>query len=181
MDAVRRKTIHEAMVRLSDGDRSAMKTLVHELWPVVLSFAQRGLPDAADAEDAAQEVFLKICSRITDFDRSRDGLSWAFAIAHFEVLTLRRRRQRRRESAAIDVVLADHADSAPSQEEAAIQIELDALVLAVAGKLSAAERESLGLVESARSQPASNAALRKRKQRALDRFRAVWRKLHGEF
>ena len=73
MDPERRQAIQAAMVRLSDGDRSAMEPLVRELWPVVLAFAARSLPATADAEDVAQEVFLKICARISDFDRSRDG------------------------------------------------------------------------------------------------------------
>src|SRR5690349_3291617 len=96
MDSVRRKAIHEAMVRLSDGDRTAFDVLVDELWPVLLSFAN-GLGQRADAEDVAQEVFYKICSRISEFDRERDGASWAFGIASYEILTLRRRQQRRRE------------------------------------------------------------------------------------
>src|SRR5690349_17015375 len=97
MDSTRRKAIHDAMVRLSDGDRSAFDLLLDELWPVILSFAERGVGRGADAEDTAQEVFFKICSRIADFDRSRDGLSWAFAIASYEVMTCRRRQKRRRE------------------------------------------------------------------------------------
>jgi len=59
MDAARRKVIHQAMVRLADGDRTAFDTLLDELWPVVLSFAQRGVGGGADAEDIAQEVFYR--------------------------------------------------------------------------------------------------------------------------
>jgi RNA polymerase sigma-70 factor (ECF subfamily) len=180
MDPVRRKLIHDALVRLSDGDRSAMGLLVQELWPVVLSFAERGLAQSADAEDVAQEVFLKLCSRISDFDRDRDGLSWAFAIASYEIMTVRRRHQRRRETASVsDPAVTSRAHDAPSQEEAAIQAELHALVLAAAGTLSDADRLTLGFVDG-RGDGASNIALRKRKQRALDRLRAVWRKLDGD-
>ena len=74
MDAARRKTIHDAMVRLSDGDRGAFDVLLDDLWPVILSFARRGVGEGADAEDVAQEVFFRICARISDFDRGRDGL-----------------------------------------------------------------------------------------------------------
>ncbi len=169
------------MTRLSDGDRTAMEPLVHELWPVIRSFAERGLAQVEDAEDAAQEVFLKICARISDFDRRRDGLSWAFAIASYEVMTIRRRHQRRRETSGdADKVLGSLADTAPSQEEAAIRSELDALVLAVAGTLSTEDRLTLGLVGSVELAATSNATFRKRKQRALERFRAVWRKLYGD-
>jgi RNA polymerase sigma-70 factor (ECF subfamily) len=178
MDALRRKTIHEAMVRLADGDRSAMNVLVNELWPVVLLFAERGLQHEQDAEDVAQEVFLRICSRISDFDRNLDGLSWAFGIANYEIMTVRTRRKRRRELAG-DRELAARADARLSQEEAVIQSELtEAMVLAV-GHLSDDDRASLAL-EVPRLANVPTATVRKRRQRALDRLRAVWRNLYGE-
>lgn len=158
-----------------------MTVLVRELWPVILSFAERGLGRAADAEDVAQEVFLKICSRTSDFDRSRDGLSWAFGIASYEVMTLRRRQQRRRETGSEEeVALRRYADAAPTQEESAIRAELQALVFAVAGALSPEDRRTLELVESTEPPTANDATLRKRKQRALDRFRTLWRRLYGD-
>jgi RNA polymerase sigma factor (sigma-70 family) len=181
MDPVRRKTIQDAMVRLSDGDRTAMGPLVQELWPVILSFAQRGLRQVEDAEDVAQEVFLKICSRISDFDRQRDGLSWTFAIASYEVMTARRRHHRSREAVAdVDRALGSVADLVPSQEEAALHAELNALVLEVAGTLSDADRATLGFLEGAEPDAANSSTFRKRKQRALDRFRTVWRRLYGD-
>ncbi|HEU5072963.1 MAG TPA: sigma-70 family RNA polymerase sigma factor, partial [Polyangiaceae bacterium] len=91
MDAARRKAIHDAMVRLSDGDRTAFDVLLDELWPVILAFAKRGAGPGVDAEDVAQEVFYKLCARIADFDRRRDAVSWAFGIASYELMTHRRR------------------------------------------------------------------------------------------
>lgn len=156
-----------------------MVPLVQELWPVIRSFAERGLAQIEDAEDVAQEVFLKICSRISDFDRRRDGLSWAFAIASYEVMTIRRRHQRRRETLVNqERALEGIAHAALSQEDAVIRAELDALVVAVVGTLSDGDRVTLGLVEG--ESEGNDAALRKRKQRALGRFRAVWRKLYGD-
>ncbi len=98
MDLARRNAIQDAMVRLAEGDRTVFDVLLDELWPVVLAFARRCVGQVADAEDVAQEVFLRICSRIADFDRSRDGLSWALGIASYEVMTHRRRVQRRRDA-----------------------------------------------------------------------------------
>ena len=74
------------------------------------------LGSRADAEDVAQEVFLRICSRIADFDRARDGLSLAFGIAAFEVKTQRRRRTRRRELPG-GALLPALPDGAASQED----------------------------------------------------------------
>jgi RNA polymerase sigma-70 factor (ECF subfamily) len=178
MDAVRRKTIHDAMVRLADGDRSAMNVLVNELWPVVLAFADRGLQHEQDAEDVAQEVFLRICARISDFDRQRDGLSWAFGIASYEIMTARKRRKRRRELSG-DCELGARVDASATQEEAAIQNELTQAMALAVGHLSNDDRASLGLDVSVRDN-APAATFRKRRQRALDRLRTVWRKLYGE-
>jgi RNA polymerase sigma-70 factor (ECF subfamily) len=177
MDAGRRKAIHEAMVRLSDGDRTAFDVLVDELWPVILSFAERAIGRIADAEDIAQEVFYRICARISDFDRNRDGLSWAFGIAGYEIMTHRRRLQRRRE-VSNDGALAAHIDSAASQEEQLLDRELENAFAQAVGALTEEDRVTLGLRDTATD--ARGATLRKRKQRALERLQGIWRQIYGE-
>lgn len=175
MDATRRQAIHEAMVRLSDGDRTAFDVLLDLLWPVILSFAERGV-GRDDAEDIAQEVFFKLCARIADFDRTRDGLSWAFGIASFEMMTHRRRQHRRRETG--DSALATQPDDAASQEELLMQREVAKAFTEAVGTLTEEDRRALG-IDSEPEVGASSAAHRKRKQRALDRLREVWRELYG--
>ena len=140
----RRKSIGDAIVRLADGDRSAMPKLAAELWPVLLAFAQRGLRDPQDAEDVAQEVFVRICSRISEFDPTRDGVSWAFGIAAFEIMTQRRRLQRRRENFSASGV-AEVKDVIPSVEDEVIIGELRAVLTAqrgASGQLSSLKVES---------------------------------------
>lgn len=166
------------MVRLADGDRSAMNLLVSELWPVVLAFAKRGLGHEQDAEDVAQEVFLRICSRISDFDTTRDGLSWAFGIASYEIMTQRRRRTRRRELSGpheTDLEL----DPGASQEDIVIRAELAQAMTEIVGAMSDEDRESLGIDRDAAAE-LPGPTLRKRRQRALDRLRVAWRRLYGE-
>jgi RNA polymerase sigma factor (sigma-70 family) len=179
MDAARRKAIHDAMVRLSDGDRSAFDVLLDELWPVILSFARRGLGGTLDAEDVAQEVFMKICSRIADFDRGRDGLSWAFGIVSYEVLTYRKRAQRRRE-VQDDLALEQAADPDGSQEGVLIERELALAFEQAVGALTEEDREVLGITSQGRLLGPASPAQRKRRQRALDRLRNVWRSIYGE-
>jgi len=179
MDSTRRKAIHDAMVRLSDGDRTAFPMLVDELWPVLLSFARRGVGDETDAEDIAQEVFYRICSRIPDFDPSRDGLSWAFGIARYEIMTHRRRRQRRRE-VHDETLLPGAEHPAPSQEELMLERELAGMLESTLGALTEDDRRSLGLIGPVVVDGLGGATLRKRKQRALDRLRDLWRSLYGE-
>ena len=177
MDETRRKAIHRAMVRLADGERAAVDVLVDQLWPVIFSFSQRALAHVADAEDVAQEVFYKICARISDFDRKRDGLSWAFGITSYEIMTHRRRVQRRREVPG-HIELAGRIDDAASPEEALLAQELARALEHVVGVLTDEDRASLGLRRDC--VPGSGPTFRKRKQRALERLRGIWRQVHGE-
>ena len=179
MDAARRKIIHDAMVRLSDGDRTAFDVLLDELWPVVLAFAQRGVGWSTDAEDVAQEVFFRICARIADFDRRRDGLSWAFGIASHEILTHRKKLQRRRE-VHDDASLAARAAGGATQEDVLMDQEIRRAFEQAVGALTDDDRRALGLMPATETNGLPSATLRKRKQRALDRLRTLWRGIYGE-
>lgn len=174
MEAMRREAVQQAMVRLADGDRNAIDVLVAELWPVLRAFAARALHGHADADDVAQESFFKVCARIHDFDRRRDGVAWAFGIAGFEVRTQRKKTQRRREVS--DAPLRAEAAGGPSPEAMLETKELEEALAQALGALTEADREAL--LESAADAP-SPAARRKRKQRALERLRDLWRRLDG--
>jgi RNA polymerase sigma-70 factor, ECF subfamily len=178
MDPQRRKAIQGAILRLADGDRTAMPELVKQLWPVLLSYAERGLRDGPAAEDVAQEVLFRISSRISELDRARDPLSWAFGIATFEIMTHRKRRQRRRET-LVGGAMPDSPASAPSIEDSVIQAEVHAALSEALGQLSSDDVEHLGLHEPAPPGPATP-AMRKRRQRALDRLRTMWRSIYGQ-
>jgi RNA polymerase sigma factor (sigma-70 family) len=178
MDQNRREAIHNAILRLADGDRAAMPGLVEQLWPVLLSYAERGLRDYQAAEDVAQEVLLRISSRISELDRTRDPLSWAFGIATFEIMSQRKRRQRRRETLAVEHVQEPTA-SVQSVEDAAVQAELHAALTEALGKLSPDDLDHLGFGEGTPT-GAATPAKRKRKQRALERLRTLWRSIYGK-
>lgn len=145
---------------------------------MLLAFAQRGVGNATDAEDIAQEVFLRICARIGEFDAKRDGVSWAFGIASYEILSHRKRVLRRREDAGVDVT--SQRDAQPTQEDLAARRELLAALREVIGEMSDDEQRALGLSDdTAASGASASAAERKRKQRALTKLRVLWRQIHG--
>lgn len=164
------------MVQFADGDRSAFQPLFDALWPILLSFASRTLQPLADAEDAAQQAMLKIFSRIADFDRARDGVSWALGIAGYEVMTLRKRRARRREAGqpSLDRLQQEGA----GVEEVAITDQLRQAVLDLVGELAAPDRAALAYALTGEPAPADETS-RKRRFRALERLRAAWRRAHG--
>lgn len=168
----RRQRIQQALVRLSDGDRTAMPALFDELWPVVLAFARRLTGDSR-AEDVAQEAFVKLCAQATDFDRSRDALTWALHLTRYEALTERQRVRRRAEAGPVPIERRDGA-AGPDDELEARQV-VAALDEALA-QLDPAERAAL-LDEPLGAMPP---AVRKRRQRALQRLRLLWRSIHGD-
>ena len=135
-----------------DGDRSAFDVLLNELWPVISSFAERGVGRGADAEDIAQEVFYRVCSRITDFDRSRDGVSWVFGIASYEIMTYWKRAKRRRE-VHDETAIANKADRADSQEAQLLEREISLAFEHTIGALTEEDREILGRLASASVRP----------------------------
>lgn len=160
------------MVRFAEGDRGAFRDVFDALWPILLALATRSLPSRADAEDAAQCAMLKVFGRIVDLDRSRDGVAWAMTIAGFEVLTLRRQHQRRREDGAE----VDLADQRPSAIEEILDEELRASLLAMIAETSQRDRAALSALLLG-AKPTGEAA-RKRRFRAIERLRSMWRKAH---
>ena len=178
MDPARRTAVTATLARLADGDRSAFDALMTELWPVVLAFAKRTLREAADAEDVAQEVFIKVASRIADYDRSRDGLTWVYAIATFEIRTQLRRLQRRRELPP-PAVNAEPADPMPTHIDLLIDEEMSTALTDALGELTDADRALLGIGEGTGDATLTGATIRKRRQRALTKLRTVWSKLYG--
>ncbi|MBL8912508.1 MAG: RNA polymerase sigma factor [Archangium sp.] len=163
--------INEILGRLADGDRTAVAPLFEALWPVLFGYALRNLGDRASAEDAAQEAFVKLCAQAGDFDRARDGTAWALHIASFEIRTQRQRVARRRET--VEPVEAAHEE--PGAEAALELRQAERAFDAAFAQLSVADRDALGTVDG----PASPAQ-RKRRQRALERLRVIWRSLYGE-
>jgi len=171
MNALERRRINDAIVRLAEGDRGAFDVVFAALWPELLSFARCAMPGHPDAQDVAQRALLNLFFRISDFDTSRDGVAWAFGIAIYEVRTFRRRQQRRREVASD---AAGPVDAAMSPEERLLEADLHRALIEALGELTASDREVL-LPQGGVPDRVSAAAWRKRRQRALARLRAIWR------
>jgi len=75
------------------GDKAAFSHLVDSYKVPVYNLAFRMLGNAEDAEDAAQETFLRAYAQMHSYDRSRKFSSWLLSIAaHYCIDQLRRRR-----------------------------------------------------------------------------------------
>jgi RNA polymerase sigma factor (sigma-70 family) len=181
MDDRQRRQLNDAIVRLALGDREAFTMVFDGLWPTLVTFMDRAMPGHHEREDLAQRTLLNVFSRISEFDVTRDGVAWVFGIASYEVKTLRRQLQRRRETADADSAIGELAeDPARSPEEIAIHRDLQTALTEALGALTPAERAVLmGEEEQREHAGVSASAWRKRRQRALDKLRTIWGKRHA--
>jgi RNA polymerase sigma factor (sigma-70 family) len=175
VDQEQRKRLHGLLVRLSDGDRQAFDPMFEMSWPVVARFAHRALGGSPDSEDVAQIALEKVLMRVSQFDRTRDGLTWVLAVTAWECRTMRQRQRRRREEAGS---AAEAMDPLPSPEQAAIARDLEVALHDALGSLSALDSETLRAVISEEPPIVDSATFRKRLQRALGRLRTVWSDRH---
>jgi RNA polymerase sigma-70 factor (ECF subfamily) len=75
------------------GDQSAFGRLVMAYQTPVYNLAYRMLGNAAEAEEAAQETFLRAYTHLRSYDPQRRFRSWLLSIAsHYCIDRLRRRR-----------------------------------------------------------------------------------------
>jgi len=63
------------------GDAKSFEILVKEYLKPIYSFAYRYVGNSQDAEDIAQDVFIKVWRNIKKFDSSRSFKTWIFSIA----------------------------------------------------------------------------------------------------
>ncbi len=176
MDRDEREDLRRHLVALADGDREAFHPVFVRLWPLLRSFVGRHLPPQ-DAEDAAQQALVNLFSRASEFERERDAVSWALGIAAYEIRTLRRKRQRRREEVDEDGIEA-RPDGAPTPEEAVLAGELAAVLEGTLSALRPGDAATLVAFAHGERPDVAPATFRKRVERALARLRAVWREKH---
>jgi RNA polymerase sigma-70 factor (ECF subfamily) len=70
----------ELAVRARDGSRGSFDELVVRYRPRLVAFLAHRLADAADAEDVAQETFVRAFDHLDRYDPARPFSTWLFAI-----------------------------------------------------------------------------------------------------
>lgn len=126
--------------RARRGDSAAFARLVEHYQSPVYNLAFRMLGNAAEAEDAAQETFLRAYARFGAYRADRKFATWLLSIAaHYCIDRLRRRK--------FQWLSLDEADaqetlpaSAPGPEELAFAREREDEIQTLLGKLAPASR-----------------------------------------
>ncbi len=123
--------------RILDGDTSAFEELVHIYQSTVFNLAYRMLGERTEAEDAAQEAFLRAYRHMHRYDMKRPFKTWLLTITSNYCID--RLRRRRLTWLSIDEPLPPHpalSSNAPGPEEAAIRSDRAALVQDMLAELS---------------------------------------------
>lgn len=91
------------------GDRAALEQLVNTACDDIYGLAIRMLACPADAEDATQEILIKVITHLSAFRGEAAFSTWVYRIAANHLLTTRRRRAER-SAASFEAFAEDLAD-----------------------------------------------------------------------
>jgi RNA polymerase sigma-70 factor, ECF subfamily len=117
-------TDQELVIRALDGDQDSFAILVERHQQAVYNLTYRMLRNAREAEDAAQEAFLRAYQHLKRYDASRSFKTWLMSIASNHCID--RIRKRRLTWLSIDEPLPPHPalnSNAPAPEAAAVASE----------------------------------------------------------
>jgi RNA polymerase sigma-70 factor (ECF subfamily) len=101
------------MQRVASGDESAVAELYDRFGPLVFKAARQSLPSRAEAEDAVQEVFVRLWRTADRFDPRRAKLvTWVMLITRRHLIDRLRRRGARVEAGTLEAEPAMSDDAA---------------------------------------------------------------------
>ena len=173
-------TEHELVERAREGDGAAYATLVRDHEEIAFRIAYVICGNAADAEEAAQEAFVKAYRALGRFRTGEPLRPWLLAIVANEARNRRRSAGRR---AALVLRAAGEGrpsgEAAPSPEAALLAGERRSVLLAGLGRLNERDRTVIAcryLLELSEAETAAALGVRpgtvkSRLSRALDRLR----------
>ena len=170
--AARHREETELVGRAAQGDRRAFSRLVARYQRPVINFAYRYLGNREEAEDAAQDAFVRVYFSLP---RLRDPEKLASYLFTTALNICRRRRRRRREPVPTGSEVAEGPE-----ERTLRQLEHDRLAQAIAAlpedyrvTVSLRVDEGLSFAEMSEIVGASEGALRVRYHRAKEMLRAA--------
>lgn len=141
----------ELMLRVKRGDLEAFEALVAKYQQAVINLIYRTLPDATEAEDLAQTVFVQVYKSAHRYEVSAKFTTWLFTIARNLCLNEIRRRSRH-PAESLEASVGTEGEEGARQyrdvktygpEEVALQTELEEKVREAIGGLPETQRTAL--------------------------------------
>ena len=121
-------TLEQLAQRAANGDRNAVAAVVRALQNDVYALALRILWNPQDAEDAAQEILVRVVTRLGQFDFRSRLKTWVYRIATNYLLDVKKscveRQKLNFSSFAEDLADGLAADDQPDQEQALLTEEV---------------------------------------------------------
>lgn len=173
-----KQLLTENLKKLKNGEREAFDPVVNSVSSLLRGFAKKSLNDQNDVEDVVQQILFKVFSRVMDFDSSKDGLPWILAIAHYEILTFRKKTIRRAEKS---IEQSHEIKSTTDIENEAIEKSLIQSVNELLKEMESKDREViLAKMHDYSLEGINPATYRKRLQRAFEKLRSRWDEKYGD-
>jgi len=181
-------SLEELARRAVAGDRDAVALVVRELERPIYALALRMLWHPHDAEDAAQEILVRVVTRLSQFDFRSRLTTWAYRVAANYLLDVKKSCVER-ERLSFDVISQDLldglSDDGPARAETSLLTE-EVKVGCTLAMLQCLDRPhrlayTLGEIfdlpapEAADAMSLDPAAFRKRLQRARDAIESFTR------
>jgi RNA polymerase sigma factor (sigma-70 family) len=175
-----------------EGNRDAIDRLVRALQSDVYGLALRMLWNREDAEDATQEILVRVITRLAQFDFQSRLTTWVFRVAVNYILDIKKSRVEKLnltfDRFGEDLV-EGLSDDGPADGERSILVE-EVKIGCTLGMLQCLDRAhratyilgeilELPAPEAARALAVTPATFRKRLQRARDRIESFTRKHCG--
>jgi RNA polymerase sigma factor (sigma-70 family) len=83
--------LEDLVQQAKDGKKEALEALVRRIQDRVYGLALRMLGYPADAEDAAQEILVKVVTHLDSFRQESEFTTWVYRVAANHLLTTRKR------------------------------------------------------------------------------------------
>lgn len=113
----------ELMRRFKRGDAKAFELLLRKHKKPVYNFCLRMLGDRTGAEDAMQEVFLRVLRSAQDWEKQAKFTTWLYTIARNHCVDLLR-RAKYRQTASLDQTLGNEEGGSTLQDRVADEAAL---------------------------------------------------------
>lgn len=81
MNKKRNEELQALVNKAAAGDKKALETLIIEIQDIVFNLSLRMLGTFADAEDATQDILLKMITHLSSFRGDSSFTTWVFSIA----------------------------------------------------------------------------------------------------
>jgi RNA polymerase sigma-70 factor (ECF subfamily) len=167
-----------ALVRRTlDGDARAFTELVDRHAAACLRFATRMLGDKSDAEDVAQETFLRAYKALDSYDDQLPFRTWLFSILINRCRTAMSQRMRRDRRVVLDHEALERSAVEPAQDAVELREELNWAIAALSPEQREAfllrHIEQLSYEEIMTLTGAGMSALKMRVKRACERLQQL--------